>query len=102
MGVYHRFVLPSLIHLVMRNRMATRFRAELVPGATGRVLEIGIGSGLNLPFYAGSIQELHGIDPSTELLGMARQRAAAAPFPVTLRAASAEHLPFDDRSFDSV
>ncbi|MCI0627417.1 MAG: class I SAM-dependent methyltransferase [Acidobacteria bacterium] len=64
-------------------------------------MEIGIGSGLNLPFYPGSITRLSGVDPSAELLSMARRKLTALPFPVELFFRSAEDLPSDDRSFDT-
>lgn len=51
MGIYERWQLPRLLDLVMRNEEATRYRMKTVPAAHGRVLEIGSGSGLNLPFY---------------------------------------------------
>ena len=66
--------------------------------ARGRVLEIGIGSGLNLPFYRRDIEAVVGIDPSPELLAMARRHTAWVHFPVKLREASAEALPLEDRS----
>jgi ubiquinone/menaquinone biosynthesis C-methylase UbiE len=66
------------------------------------VLEVGIGSGLNLRFYGPQVTGLVGLDPSRELLAMARRRAPAAPCPVTLTAGSAEALPFRDQSFDTL
>jgi ubiquinone/menaquinone biosynthesis C-methylase UbiE len=65
------------------------------------VLEVGIGSGLNLPFYTTAVTRLYGVDPSRELLAKARARASAAPFPVTLIEQSAERLPFADASVDT-
>jgi ubiquinone/menaquinone biosynthesis C-methylase UbiE len=54
-GVYAKYVLPHLIDLAMRNKDATRVRGDWVPQARGDVLEIGIGSGLNLPFYSSDV-----------------------------------------------
>ena len=62
----------------------TRLRAAHVPAARGVVLEVGIGSGLNLPFYTGAVTHVYGVDRSSELLAMAREKVAAAPFPVDL------------------
>ncbi len=75
-------------------------RARLLPLATGRVLEIGVGTGLNLRHYR-DVREVVGVEPDPYMLERARPRAEAAPFPVALHEASAEALPFDDASFDS-
>lgn len=100
MGLYDRFILPRLIDLAMRSSEATRYRASTLAGAEGRVLEIGIGSGLNLPFYGGGVREIVGVDPSAALLRLAAPRAAAAGFPVSLLNRGGEELPFEDASFD--
>lgn len=102
MGIYGRIVLPRLIDLAMRNRDASERRAALIPKATGSVLEIGIGSGLNLPFYSAGVTHLHGVDPSAELLSMARKSIDDAPFSVELTCQSAEELPVDSTSIDTV
>ncbi len=88
----------------MRNKDTTRLRAECVPQARGDVLEIGIGSGLNLPFYSSGVQSVYGIDPSVELQRMANKRvSAAAPFQVEFFRQSAEDpLPIGDSSIDTV
>ena len=101
MNLYERWVLPRLIDLTMKHQEATRQRRSLIPAARGRVLEIGIGSGLNLPFYGRGVERVVGIDPSEELLALARGRLEAAPFAVELQARSAEELPFEAGSFDS-
>ena len=89
MGFYRKHILPRLLHLSMRNREATRLRQQVIPQARGRVLEIGVGSGLNLPFYSPDVTEVVGIDPSEELLAMARRAARRAPVPVRLARANA-------------
>ncbi|HEX2522135.1 MAG TPA: class I SAM-dependent methyltransferase [Terriglobia bacterium] len=101
MGVYRKFILPRLIDAAMRDKAVAARRAELIPKAAGAVLEIGIGSGLNLPLYPSAITHLTGVDPSAELLSMARRKLTVLPFPVDLFCQSAEELPFDDRSFDT-
>jgi ubiquinone/menaquinone biosynthesis C-methylase UbiE len=78
-------------------------REKLVPKAHGAVLEIGIGSGLNLPFYdASRVRRLCAVDPSAELLAMARKKAARLKMDVELAQQSGERLPFAPGSFDSV
>lgn len=90
MGFYTRYVLPRLIDLAMRNKDASRLRAECVPQARGEVLEIGIGSGLNLPFYSAEVRRVYGIDPSAELQRMAARKASDVSFELTLFRQSAE------------
>jgi hypothetical protein len=84
MGLYQKFVLPRLIDVAMRNKEVAARRAEPIPKASGVVLEIGIGSGLNLPFFPGTITRLAGVDPSAELLSMARPKLGGVSFPVEL------------------
>jgi ubiquinone/menaquinone biosynthesis C-methylase UbiE len=102
MSWYDRHVLPRLLDLAMRHREVTRYRLQLIPRARGAVLEIGIGSGLNLPFYTADVQTLDGIDPSPELLAIAQQRTGATRSPVELHAGNAEALPFEPQSFDTI
>lgn len=102
MAIYRHHILPRLINWVMGQALLGEARSRVVGQARGRVLEIGIGSGRNLPFYGAAADEIVGIDPSAELLAMARHAAAESPRPVTLVERSAERLPFEDDSFDTV
>ena len=102
MHFYKRRVLPKLINFAMTREDATRLRAAHVPAARGVVLDAGIGSGLNLPFYTSAVTRVYGIDSSEELLAMARDKAAAAPFPVELIHGSADRIPLADASVDTV
>jgi ubiquinone/menaquinone biosynthesis C-methylase UbiE len=103
MSLYGRFVLPRVIDLAMRDPRARERRERLVPKAHGRVLEVGIGSGLNLPFYdRGRVRSLCAVDPSAELLAMARRKANALGMEVALERQSAERLPFPAGRFDCV
>ena len=102
MGLYSKFVLPYLTDFAMRDKVATARRSELVPGADGIVLEIGVGSGLNLPFYSSAVRHLYAVDPSPELLAMTRKKIERMTFPVDLHCASAEHLSLDSRSVDTI
>ncbi len=103
MSFYAKYILPRLIDLAMRNRDTTRLRAEWIPQAHGEVLEIGIGSGLNLPFYSREVQHVYGVDPSAELQQMARKRISDSPIEVKFLSQSAEEpLPLDKASVDTV
>jgi ubiquinone/menaquinone biosynthesis C-methylase UbiE len=95
-------MLPRLLHLAMKQKEARRQRERIIPAASGRVLEIGIGSGLNLPFYGPAVESVTGVDPSAELLAMARRPAKDLPFAIELLQRGAEDLPFEHHSFDSV
>ncbi len=103
MGLYGKYILPTLIDLTMRNRETARVRAEWLPRAQGDVLEVGIGSGLNLPFYTREVRRVVGVDPSVELQEMARKRSAKLPLDLDLFLQSAEcPLPLGDASIDTV
>jgi len=102
MGLYAKYVLPRLIELAMRNPEITPIRAELISRSAGTVLELGIGSGLNLRFYPAGVQRIYGVDPSLELQERARPRASEAPAPVEfLLQSAAERLPLADSSIDT-
>jgi SAM-dependent methyltransferase len=102
MSIYGRCVLPFLTDLVMRNPAARAERARLVPLARGDVLEVGVGSGLNIPMYGPEVRALFALDPSPELLGMARRQASRAHVPVTFMQESAESIPLPDAAVDTV
>jgi SAM-dependent methyltransferase len=102
LGFYKKFVVPHLIRWAMSNKDAERVRSQVIPAAHGRVLELGIGPGLNLPFYSSSVRELQGVDPSRELLRTARKKIGSTPFPVELIPCSAEELPVEDQVVDTV
>src|SRR5689334_10637270 len=102
MGIYEKLVLPCLLDLAMRNSSLAGYRQTTIGAARGRVLEIGIGSGFNLPVYGAAVDQVCGIDPSPELLDRASKRIADASVPVSLVRASAEQFPFADVAFDTL
>jgi len=101
-GIYARFVLPRLLAVAMRQPDLVPFRASVGRAATGRVLELGIGPALNLPFYGPDVTSVTGIDPSPQLLAMAERKRGGHPFDVYLIEGSAEALPLDASSIDTV
>ncbi len=102
MGFYQRRVVPCLTHRGLSQRQLVPYRRQVVGAAEGRVLEIGVGSGLNFPLYGAAASSVIGLEPSAELLRMARARAKAAAVPISLLDASAEAIPLDTSSVDTV
>jgi len=100
---YERNVLPVMVDLACGVKPVRRQRAKVVPRASGRVLEVGIGSGLNLPFYDRSrVSAIVGLDPSGAMRRRAEQRIAETGLQVEFVGLSAEKIPQPDASFDSV
>src|SRR5579864_2342901 len=101
MGIYNDLILPKLLDLAMRNQQLRPFRERVIGAAEGRVLEIGVGSGRNLPFYRSPVKGILALEPSPNLVAMARG-VAASGVPVHFLEASAETIPLDDGTIDSV
>jgi ubiquinone/menaquinone biosynthesis C-methylase UbiE len=102
MGLYEEQILPWLVHLSMRQRRFAPYRNRAVSNATGRVLEVGIGSGLNLPFYGDKVTEIIGLEPSAKLLAMANKAARKSKISLVLMEGTAEAIPIEDQSVDVV
>ena len=103
MNVYDRYVLPYLIDFACGLPMVQAQRRQLVPQAQGRVLEVGMGTGRNLAFYDRSrVTRLVGVDPAMQMHPLAQKRSQRAGIAVELMGLSAEQLPADDASFDTV
>jgi ubiquinone/menaquinone biosynthesis C-methylase UbiE len=102
MSIYGRWVLPVLTDLFMRNPVARAERQRFVPRAIGDVLEVGVGSGLNISLYGADVRMLHALDPSPQLLRMARRRAAGVRVPVRFTLGSAEAIPLPEGAVDTV
>src|SRR5512135_2410232 len=100
---YDRHILPYLIELACGNKAFSEQREKVVPLARGRVLEVGIGTGLNIPHYDKSKGEkIIGLDTALHMHRLARRRIARAGLPVELIGLSAEKVPLDDASIDTV
>lgn len=100
MGFYHNQIVPHLVNLAMRNRLLKTYRERIVPLAQGRVLEIGIGSGMNLPFYTDRATEMLGLEPHPKLVDMASQKWHRDR--MRLIEGSAESIPLASASIDTV
>jgi SAM-dependent methyltransferase len=102
-SLYDRFVLPRLLACACSSPPMMRQRAKIVPKASGRVLELGIGMGLNLSFYdPDKVTAVIGVDPAAELRAAALTAPHDPRLTVEVRDGTAEALPFEDKSFDTV
>lgn len=100
---YDRHVLPRMIDWACGVSLFSRQRQKLIPLAHGRVLEVGLGTGRNLPFYDRQrVSQVVGVDPALSLHPIARRRVLASGLDVELMGLSAERLPAPDASFDTV
>lgn len=102
MGFYNDVILPRLIDLAMRNKQLVPFRERVIGAAEGRVLEIGVGSGKNLPFYRTPAREVLALEPAARLVTMARSAPRATGMPISFLEASAEAIPLDHHSVDTI
>lgn len=103
MSFYERHILPWVLDCACGVAPVTEQRRKVVPLARGRVLEVGIGSGLNLAHYDPSkITSLIGLDPGAELISMARRRAARTSLPIEFLQLEGESIPLDDQSVDTI
>ena len=100
MRFYDRHILPRLTHLAMRQKLLLPYRRRAVASARGRVLEIGIGSGLNLPHYPDAVAQVTAIDPSAELLHIAAGASRSGGPETEFIKGAAEELPLEDASVD--
>ena len=103
MGLYGRFILPLVLDRAMRRQSLAPQRRDLLAQVEGDVLEIGAGSGLNLPFYPPQVRKLAAVEPHAAMAKKAERRAAAAGIELrTLGLDASQRLPLPDASFDSV
>ena len=103
MGLYDKYILPKFLNCACGSKPINYQRQKVVPLAKGKVLDIGIGSGLNIPFYnSDKIDKVIGIDPSHELIELAKELANDSKASIELVIGSAESIPYPDNFFDTV
>jgi len=103
MGVYSKYILPRVVHFTCGQKPCMLQREKVVPLASGEVLEIGVGSGLNLPFYdPARVTRLWGLEPSVEMRRLAANAVRALPFKFEFIDLPGEEIPLDANSVDTV
>jgi ubiquinone/menaquinone biosynthesis C-methylase UbiE len=102
MGFYSNRIFPYVIDFLMSNPAMTTEREFILKDVGGDILEIGFGTGLNLPFYPKEVRKITVIDPNAGMKERARRRIAESGIEVDSRVLSGENLPMEDASFDSV
>lgn len=102
MGLYNDRILPYLIELSMADSILGSYRRDVLAAVSGDVLEIGFGTGLNLPYYPDQVRQIVTVDPNPGVHRLAQRRINASPITVDHRMLSGEALPMADHSFDSV
>ena len=102
MGLYHDRLLPHAINVAMGVKALRPLRERAAAGLAGEVVEIGFGTGHNLPFLPATVTRLLAVEPSARSVALARDRIAAAPFPVEVVGLDGERLPLADASADAV
>jgi len=103
MGLYSKYILPKAIDWACSQKPTMKQREKLIPFADGKILEVGIGSGLNLPFYNKEhVKHLTAIDPSEEVWKKNTIDTKSLPFDFEFIKAFSEDIPADTHSFDTV
>lgn len=102
MGIYSRVIFPRLCDFLLDRPFVAKHRRELLSGVSGEILEIGFGTGLNLPHYPEHVQGITTVDPNPGMHKKAKERIEQAGIDVEQRLLSSEELPFDEAAFDSV
>jgi len=100
MGLYHHHIFPRLMDWVMAGEEFRHLRVELLAQVHGEVLELGIGTGLNLPHYPKTVSWIHAVDPANLLPKIVKKRSTSQSFPIRIQHVTAESLPYDNQSFD--
>ena len=101
MGLYSEHVLPRMVDVACNTKVATAQRRRVCEGLAGDVVEIGFGSGLNVPFYPAAVTRVAAVEPADLGWKLAGKRLDATPIPVERSGLDGQALPFPDDSFDA-
>ncbi len=102
MPFYEDQVLPRIVDVVLGGRRFGRLRERVAASLSGEVLEVGFGSGRNVPYYPSAVTRVRAVDPATVGRKLAAKRVAASPVPVEYVGLDGQSLPIDDESVDHV
>ncbi len=102
MGLYSKVIFPRLLDVVMSGQELATYRQELLADVQGKVLEIGFGTGLNLPYYSDKVEKITTIDANSGMNKLARKRIQASPLKVEHYVLNGESLPMENNTFDSI
>lgn len=102
MGFYEQQMVPRFINVVLGGKQFARLRERVAAGLEGEVVEVGFGSGLNVPYYPASVTRVQAVDPATVGRKLAEKRVAASTVPIEYVGLDGENLPIDDASIDHV
>ena len=103
MGLYEKKILPRIVNTVCASQFVTDQRVQVVPRAKGRVLEVGFGSGLNLPFYdPDKVEMVWGLEPNAKARSLAEKNIEKALFDVEMIDLPGEEIPLEANSADTI
>lgn len=102
MGFYSNYLFPRVMNAVMSNKLMTEERKKVLSSVSGEILEIGFGTGLNLPHYPDYVRKITVIDPNAGMKTLAERQIRASRIEVESHTLAGEHLPMRDHAFDTV
>ncbi len=102
MGIYSKFIFPRMMDCLMAHPTLSRYRAELLSDVRGKILEIGFGTGLNIPYYPKEIHNITTVDVNPGMNSLAEKRLKDFSITVDHRVLNGENLPMADDTFDCV
>ncbi len=102
MGFYGQLIFPRLCDLFLSKSFLAEHRRKVLATSYGEVLEIGFGTGLNLPYYPEQVRKITTVDPNAGMHRLAQKRIELAGIEVDQRVLSSERLPFENNTFDCV